>query len=66
MLLGYDPVGGVGVINVEALLEAVLDRKRKFINAGFPSTALAIDSAPSGSSIHVLQNNAVENLSMGQ
>ena len=66
MLLGYDPVGGVGVINVEARLESVLDRERKFINAGFPSAALAIDSEPGGSSVGVLQHNAVENLSVGK
>ena len=66
MVLGYDPVLGVGVVNIETRLEAVLDGKGKFINSRFPSLALTIDASAGGGAIGVLQRNAVENLAVCQ
>ena len=66
VLLGYDPVLGVGVVNIEARLEPVLHWERKFINSRFPSLALTIDASAGGGAIGVLQRNAMENLAVCQ
>ena len=55
-------MGGVVLVDVEAVPETVLDRQSKLGRPGLPRLALAIDSATCRSTVGVLEEDVFENV----